>query len=344
MDSQHAGARGRNQALRHSVDPVIVVDRVSRRYGAHLAVADLSFTVPRGQVLGFLGPNGAGKTTTMRVLTGFMPPSSGRVLIGGEDLSEAPVSARRQIGYLPETPPLYPEMDVEGYLRFAARLRGTPRSAIRASVDRAVERCALGDVREWIIGRLSRGYRQRVGLAQALVHDPAVLVLDEPTAGLDPKQIHETRRLIRELAGERTVVLSTHILPEVEVTCDRVVIISRGRLRAEDAPEALASRMGAAREGGAVVELETPDPGSEDRLDAARAALEAVPGVLAVTTGAATAEGGRLLRVETAGVDRRSDLARALLDGGFPLLGLRRAEASLEEIFLELTTEEAPEA
>ncbi len=330
-----------------AVDPVIVVDRVTRRYGTTLAVQDLSFTVPRGQVLGFLGPNGAGKTTTMRMLTGFMPPSSGRVLVEGHDLAEAPVEARRQIGYLPENPPLYPEMDVRGYLAFAARLRGVPRRRVAKAVDRAIAQCALGEARERIIGRLSRGYRQRVGLAQALVHDPAVLVLDEPTAGLDPKQIHETRRLVRGLAGERTVVLSTHILPEVEVTCDRVVIISRGRLRAENTPDALAARAGVARTGGAVVEIEAAPAARSDGFDGLVTALEAAPGTAGISAGPETTEGSRVFRVETeAGAEARSNLARAVLDHGFLLLGLRRAEASLEQVFLELTTEEsaAPEA
>lgn len=326
------------------MDPVIVVDRVSRRYGTTLAVRDLSFTVPQGQVLGFLGPNGAGKTTTMRMLTGFMPPSSGRVLVAGHDLAEAPVEARRQIGYLPENPPLYPEMDVRGYLEFAARLRGVPRRRLGKAVDRAIGQCALGDARERIVGRLSRGYRQRVGLAQALVHDPAVLVLDEPTAGLDPKQIHETRRLVRSLAGERTIVLSTHILPEVEVTCDRVVIISRGRLRAEDTPAGLAARAGAARTGGAVVEIEVAAGPDSGRLDEAVAALEGAPGAEAVTPGPTTDDDSRVFRVETdAGAEARSEVARAVLDRGFLLVGLRRAEASLEQVFLELTTEEGVE-
>ena len=326
------------------MEPIVVVDRLSKRYGTTLAVSELSFTVPQGEVLGFLGPNGAGKTTTMRVITGFMPPSSGRVLVGGQDLAAAPVEARRRIGYLPESPPVYPEMDVLGYLEFAARLRGVPRGRLAAAVDGAVDRCALGEARHRIIGRLSRGYRQRVGLAQALVHDPALLVLDEPTAGLDPKQIHETRKLVRELAGERTVVLSTHILPEVEMTCDRVVILSRGRLRAEDTPEALAARLGAAREGGSVVELETAAPSETDGLAGAAAALSAVAGAVRVTMGAVTPEGTSTLQVEVEpGADRRSELAQALLGAGFPLLGLQRREASLEQVFLELTTEESAE-
>ena len=318
-----------------AVEPVILVDRVSKRYGTALAVNELSFAVGKGEVLGFLGPNGAGKTTTMRVITGFMPPSEGRVLVGGLDLAEAPLEARRRIGYLPENPPLYPEMEVVGFLEFAARLRGVPRRGVRAAVERVVERCALVEAQGAIIGRLSRGYRQRVGLAQALVHDPEVLVLDEPTAGLDPKQIHETRGLIRELAGERTVVLSTHILPEVAVTCDRVVIIAAGRLRAEDTPD----RLVAARRGRGLVEVET-----EASAHRATAALSAVPGVTAVDAGPETPAGTRFLRVEAGNRDNLStELARALLDAGCPLFGLRRGGASLEDVFLELTTDETGE-
>ena len=319
------------------MEPVILVDRVSKRYGRTLAVEDLSFTVARGEVLGFLGPNGAGKTTTMRVITGFMPPTEGRVLIGGLDMSEAPFDARRRIGYLPENPPLYPEMEVAAFLHFAARLRGVPRSRARAAVDRAIERCALGGAREHIIGKLSRGYRQRVGLAQALVHEPEVLVLDEPTAGLDPKQIHETRQLIRTLAGERTVVLSTHILPEVAVTCDRVVIISGGRLRAEDTPARLVARLGAARRGRGSWEVETAAP-AED----ARAALLRVAGVTGVDAAPETAGGTAMLQVEAEdGREVSTELARALLAAGLPLYELRRSGASLEDVFLALTTEEA---
>ena len=315
---------------------LLQVERVSKRYGRTLAVADLSFGVAKGEVLGFLGPNGAGKTTTMRVITGFMPPSEGRVLVGGLDIAEAPLEVRRRIGYLPENPPLYPEMEVAAFLDFAARLRGVPRGRVRAAVARAVERCALGQARDHIIGKLSRGYRQRVGLAQALVHEPELLVLDEPTAGLDPKQIHETRKLIRTLAGERTVVLSTHILPEVAVTCDRVVIIAGGRLRAEDTPERLVARSGAAGRGGGTWEIETAPP-----ADAAEAALRAVPGVARVEAGSETAERTLVLQVEAAG-DRAiaTDLARALLAAGCPLYGLRRGGASLEDVFLALTTEE----
>ena len=319
-----------------AVEPVILVDRVSKRYGTTLAVRELSFSVGKGEVLGFLGPNGAGKTTTMRVITGFMPPTEGRVLVAGLDLAEAPLEARRKIGYLPEHPPLYPEMEVDSFLEFAARLRGVGRHRLRQAVDRAAEQCGLADAGDRIIGKLSRGYRQRVGLAQALVHDPEVLVLDEPTAGLDPKQIHETRGLIRMLARDRTVVLSTHILSEVTVTCDRVVIISRGRLRAEDAPERLAARLASAREGSSFIEIETAAS-----ANAAAEALARVSGVASVDIGAETAEGSQVLQVEVHGnADRRSELARAVLDAGSPLLGLRRGGASLEDVFLELTEEE----
>lgn len=321
------------------MEPVVLVDRVSKRYGAALAVRDLSFSVEKGEVLGLLGPNGAGKTTTMRVIAGFMPPSEGRVLVSGADPSLEPLAARRKIGYLPESPPLYPEMEVSGYLEFAARLRGVAPKRIAAAVDRVVEQCALGEARDRLIGKLSRGYRQRVGLAQALVHDPDALILDEPTSGLDPKQIHETRELVRGLAGERTVVLSTHILPEVAATCDRVVIISRGRLRAEDTPERLAADLRRRREAdepAARIEIETAAP-----PDAAVEKLRETDGVSLVTSGPETPDGTVVLQIETRGSrDRRSELARTVLDSGAPLLGLRKTTASLEEVFLELTTDE----
>ncbi len=319
------------------MEPVVVVDRVTKRYGSKPAVRELSFSVGKGEVLGFLGPNGAGKTTTMRMITGFMPPSDGRVLVDGVDMVDAPLAARRKIGYLPEVPPLYPEMEVREFLAFAARLRGVGRRDVEGAVERVSARCGLAGAGTAIIGTLSRGYRQRVGLAQALVHDPEVLVLDEPTAGLDPKQIHETRLLIRELARDRTVVLSTHILSEVTVTCDRVVIISGGRLRAEDSPERLAARLATAGRGSAVVEIETASP-----AEAAAAALTAAPGVASVNTGSETAEGTVVLQVALEDdEDRRSELARTVLGAGAPLLGLRRAGASLEDVFLELTASEA---
>jgi len=212
--------------------PLVLVDRVSKRYGRTLAVAELSFGVARGEVLGFLGPNGAGKTTTMRVITGFMPPTEGRVLVGGLDIAEAPLEVRRRIGYLPENPPLYPEMEVSAFLEFAARLRGVPRSRVREAVAGAIERSALGEARDRIIGKLSRGYRQRVGLAQALVHDPDLLCLDEPTNGMDPRGREEMLALVRDLAYRKdvNVIVSSHLLPDVEATCEHVLVMHRGSL------------------------------------------------------------------------------------------------------------------
>jgi len=212
---------------------VIEVKGISRRYGDFLAVDDVSFEVAKGEVVGFLGPNGAGKTTTMRMITGFLPPSAGKVTVAGHDLDEEPLALRRAIGYLPETPPLYPEMRVCDYVRYVAALKDVPRSERGGRVEHALAACALGDVAMSVIGTLSKGYRQRVGLAQAIVHEPEVLILDEPTAGLDPVQIAEIRALIRDLAQEegRTVLLSTHILPEVEAICRRVLLISYGKIR-----------------------------------------------------------------------------------------------------------------
>lgn len=217
---------------------MIEASGLSKRYGDLVAVQDVSFSVQPGEVVGFLGPNGAGKTTTMRILTGFLPPTDGVATIAGHDIFSDPLAARRAIGYLPESPPLYPEMSVEGYLGYVAKLKDVPRSGRAQAVDRALERCGLGDVRRRVIGALSKGYRQRVGLAQAIVHDPPVMILDEPTVGLDPIQIREIRALIGALAAEgsaRTVILSTHILPEVEAICRRVIIMNRGR-KVVDAP------------------------------------------------------------------------------------------------------------
>ena len=231
---------------------MIEASGLSKRYGDLVAVDDVSFSVQPGEVVGFLGPNGAGKTTTMRILTGFLPPTDGRVVIDGHDIFSDPLAARRAIGYLPESPPIYPEMSVEDYLLYVSKLKDVPRRSRRDAVDRALERCGLADVRRRVIGSLSKGFRQRVGLAQAIVHDPPVMILDEPTVGLDPIQIREIRTLIGELAGvregkARTVILSTHILPEVEAICQRVIIMHRGK-KALDAPLAELQRGGASLE------------------------------------------------------------------------------------------------
>lgn len=222
---------------------MIEVENLTKRYGDLVAVRDVSFAAARGEILGFLGPNGAGKTTTMRIITGFLPATSGTVRVANFDIFEQAHEVKRRIGYLPENPPLYNDMTVQSYLAFVARIKGMPRADIPEAEQRAVERCGLTEVRQRVLGQLSKGFRQRVGLAQALIHDPSVLILDEPTIGLDPRQIIEIRSLIRDLSGERTVILSTHILPEVAQLCDKVVIINRGRIAVEDTLERLTAEM-----------------------------------------------------------------------------------------------------
>src|SRR5437762_8601639 len=222
---------------------MIKVEGLTKRYARTLAVDDISFEVEKGQIVGFLGPNGAGKTTTMRVLTCFLPPTAGTAQVAGFDVLEQPLEVKKRIGYLPETPPLYPEMEVQEYLTFVGRLKGISGAEIGKRVDEVAERCAVSDVKTKLIGKLSKGYRQRVGLAQAIIHNPEVLVLDEPTSGLDPKQIIETRQLIRSLAGDHTIILSTHILSEIEQSCDKVIIISHGKLVAVDTPDNLTARL-----------------------------------------------------------------------------------------------------
>jgi len=221
---------------------MIKVEGLTKRYDDVTAIEDLSFQVEKGEIVGFLGPNGAGKTTTMRIITGFLSSTDGTVSVSGQDIFEKPMEVKKRIGYLPEQPPLYADMTVAGYLKFVAKIKGVPRSARADAIDRMVERCGLKDVRKKIIGKLSKGYRQRVGLAQAMIHDPQVLILDEPTIGLDPKQIIEIRELVKSLAGDQTIILSTHILPEVTMICQRCLIIDRGRIVADDSLEALTAQ------------------------------------------------------------------------------------------------------
>jgi ABC-2 type transport system ATP-binding protein len=314
---------------------MIEVDNLTKRYGRTTAVDAISFRVEKGEVLGFLGPNGAGKTTTMRILTCYLPPTEGAARVAGHDVFSQPMEVKKRVGYLPETPPLYPDMSVTDYLDFCARIKGVAAKERRARVDEAVEKCRVGEVRKTLIGKLSKGYRQRVGLAQAILHNPDVLVLDEPTAGLDPKQIIETRELIRSLAGSHTIVLSTHILPEVSMTCGRVVIINKGRVVAEDTPQNLTRRL----RGAGTLRLELQ--GDEAGLVAA---ARDVPGVLAVHPRGAH-DGAVLLDVEAeAGKDVRAELARAVVAKGYGLLGLQQQGMSLEEIFLQLTTTDNAEA
>jgi len=312
---------------------VIEVEHLTKRYGPVTAVQDVTFQVHKGEILGFLGPNGAGKTTTMRVLTGYMPATEGRVAVAGHDVFEHPVEAKRRTGYLPETPPLYPDMTVREYLQFVAKIKGVPAGERKARVEKVMARTWVADMAGRACGKLSKGYKQRVGLAQALIHNPDVLILDEPTAGLDPKQIIETRRLIKELAGDHTIILSTHILPEVSQTCDRVVIINKGRVVAVDTPDNLTRRLRGSET--MFVQVDSADAAASGE------ALARVPGVVRVTQ----AEGAdAAFEVESeAGRDVRRDLARAVVSGGHSLLELRPMRVSLEDIFLSLTTEEQKE-
>ncbi|HUF47803.1 MAG TPA: ABC transporter ATP-binding protein [Vicinamibacterales bacterium] len=314
---------------------MIEVQHLTKRYGPFTAVDDVSFRVEKGEILGFLGPNGAGKTTTMRVLTGYMPPTDGRAVVAGFDLFTHPIDAKRRTGYLPETPPLYPDMTVREYLHFVARIKtsGLSKADRAMRVAHVMKRTRIDDVPDKHCGKLSKGYRQRVGLAQALIHDPEVLILDEPTAGLDPKQIIETRDLIRGLAGDHTIILSTHILPEVAQTCQRVVIINKGRVVAEDTPGNLTQQLA----GAATLYVQV------DGVEDATSALAAVPGVdrVVVSDRAGSAVGYEI--DATPHRDVRRDVARAVVDRGWGLLELRPMRMSLEEIFLQLTTEESPD-
>ena len=311
---------------------MVEVQHVTKRYGSFTAVDDLSFEVEPGEILGFLGPNGAGKTTTMRILTGYLPATEGRARVGGFDVFDQPIEAKRRTGYLPETPPLYPEMTVGQYLNFVARINGIAAGDRAAQVGAAMLRTSITDMGERYCGTLSKGYRQRVGLAQALLHNPEVLILDEPTAGLDPRQIIETRRLITELAGDHTIILSTHILPEVSQTCQRVVIINRGKVVAVDSPDNLTARL----QGSQSLYLQV-DSGGGDPAPA----LRDVPGVAGVSP-ADQRDGVSGFQLEIApGHDVRREVSRTVVTNGWGLLELRAQQMSLEDIFLQLTTEEA---
>jgi ABC-2 type transport system ATP-binding protein len=319
---------------------MIKADGLTKRYARTVAVDDISFKIEKGSIVGFLGPNGAGKTTTMRILTCFLPPTRGSAEVAGFDVLKRPLEVKRRIGYLPETPPLYPEMEVVEYLEFVARLKAIPRSDIKGRVDQAVERCAIGDVRSMLLGKLSKGYRQRVGLAQAIIHNPDVLVLDEPTAGLDPKQIIETRQLIKKLAGDHTIILSTHILPEVEQTCEQVIIISKGKLVATDSVENLTRRL----RGAETVSVEVVARDSKLDANFIRQRLEQVPGVSRVVP-RESGDDRCTFEVESLqGRSIRSELARAVIESGWNLTELRPVAFSLEEVFLQLTATEQPGA
>src|SRR5712671_2343645 len=311
---------------------MITAKELTKRYARTTAVDQITFEVAKGQIVGFLGPNGAGKTTTMRMLTCFLPPSAGTATVAGFDVLEQPLEVKRRIGYLPETPPIYPEMETAEYLKFVGKLKGLSGTDLQKRVDYACDRCAVADVKKKLLGKLSKGYRQRVGLAQAIIHNPDVLILDEPTAGLDPKQINETRDLIKSLAGDHTIILSTHILPEVEQTCEQVIIINKGKLVATDSVSNLQNRARGAES--LLVEV-----GARNGLvDPAKVQtrLELVPGVSRVVL-KNKRENRSVFEVESRKGLVRGDLARAVVEAGWDLNELRPAAVSLEEVFLQLT-------
>lgn len=304
---------------------MIEVIGLTKFYGEVRALDDVTFNVRKGEILGFLGPNGAGKTTTMRILTGFLSPTHGTAKVAGYDVVENSLEVRRITGYLPETVPFYNEMRVSEYLGYMARIRGIQRKRVRDRVDFVTERCGLKDVEDRIIGHLSKGYRQRVGIAQAIVHDPKVFILDEPTLGLDPVQVREVRQLIKSMAGERTIILSTHILPEVSMTCERVLIIDKGRIVAEDTPEGLSRRL---QQSERVLVRLAKVPSQP------LSALGQLDGVVRVEH-----VKDNLFAIESpAGQDIREQVAELVVKNGWGLLELRREEMTLEDIFVNLVT------
>jgi ABC-2 type transport system ATP-binding protein len=311
---------------------VIQATNIVKHYGPHTAVDHVSFRIEKGEIVGFLGPNGAGKSTTMNILTGYLSSSEGTVTVDGLDIVEKPLEVKRKIGYLPENPPLYPEMTVSEYLRFVGEIKKVPKAEIKAAIGDILEKTALMDVQKRLLKNLSKGYKQRVGLAQALIGKPEILILDEPTAGLDPIQILEIRDLIRDLGKEHTVILSSHILPEVSAVCRRVLIMNRGVIVADDTPDSLARRL----MGGSHLVL---------RLDgqeaAARAALESVPSVTGVSFRSSSETGTLEAVVEAVeNADIRRGVFTALAAARLPILQMRSLDMSLEEIFLHLTTKE----
>lgn len=316
---------------------MIEVEHLSKQYGSATAIEDVTFGVEPGEILGFLGPNGAGKTTTMRILTGYLPASAGTARVAGYEVHEQSMAVRQRIGYLPETPPLYPEMTVEGFLYFVARLKGVNAGDRAQRVQSAMERCNLTEKRRILIRKLSKGYRQRVGIAQAIVHDPPAIILDEPTVGLDPRQIIEVRNLIKNLAGSHTVILSTHILPEVSMTCSRVAIINKGRIVATGTPDSLMAQL----TGGSGYELEI-----EGEIATVQRTIATVSGVKLVEPIVAAdlpTDHFKLRIVAEPGAELIGrEIAAAVVGSGAGLYEMRRTQASLETVFLQLTTEENP--
>ncbi|OFZ81781.1 MAG: MFS transporter [Bdellovibrionales bacterium RIFOXYD1_FULL_53_11] len=306
---------------------MIQVSHLTKMYGHRTAIEDLNFEIQKGEVVGFLGPNGAGKTTTMKILTGFMPATSGKATLSGFDVFEKPIEVKRRVGYLPETPPVYHEMSVQDYLEYAARLHQVAKKSVKKAVNDALEKTALGDVRSRLIGNLSKGYKQRVGLAQALVHNPEILVLDEPTIGLDPKQIIEIRQLVKGLAGEHTVILSSHILPEVTATCQRIIVINKGRIVAEDTLERLTTRL----KKGLIYSMVVKNPSREG--------IDAIKGISGVS-GVSAAGPKLVVELSPGGSDVRDRVVETAVHKGMGVLEFSAERVSLEEVFLQLTTEE----
>jgi len=311
---------------------VIEVKNLVKHYGSVRAVDDISFSVEKGEILGFLGPNAAGKTTTMRIITGYMPATSGTVRVAGYDVFEDSLEVKRRIGYLPETPPLYFDMRVRDYLKFVARIKGVEPKTIPVEIERVAERISITDVLDNHIGKLSKGYKQRVGFAQALLNNPPVLIFDEPTNGLDPRQIIEVREIIKSLSFDHTIILSTHILPEVSMTCNRVAIINEGKLVKIDTPDNLQTQL----QGSEAVTLEVEGP-----IEEVQAAIQQLNQVTAITVQPSRKENVATYRVETAaGTDLRKELAATVVQNSWGLLGLKSEGLSLEDIFLRLTTKE----
>jgi ABC-2 type transport system ATP-binding protein len=317
---------------------MITVTELTKKYARHTAVDQISFEVQKGQIVGFLGPNGAGKTTTMRMLTCFLPPTAGTATVAGFDVVEQPFEVKRRIGYLPEAPPLYLEMRTAEYLAFVGKLKGLAGPELTKRVDYVLDRCAVADVKDKLLGKLSKGYRQRVGLAQAIIHNPDVLILDEPTSGLDPKQINETRDLIKGLAGDHTIILSTHILPEVEQTCEYVLIINKGRLVAKDSVNNLQNRA----RGAESLLIEVAGRSGDVDSVAVQRRLEQISGVTRVAFKEKQQNRASFEIESHATGFVRGDLARAVVESGWDLNELRPTAVSLEEIFLQLTGEPAP--
>lgn len=316
---------------------MIEVEQLSKVYGSTTAIENVTFTVPSGEILGFLGPNGAGKTTTMRILSGYLPATRGTAKIAGLEVHENSMAVRQKIGYLPETPPLYRDMTVEGFLKFVAEIKGVPRQNRQSRVDYALERCNLLEKRKVLIQKLSKGFRQRVGIAQAIVHDPPVIILDEPTVGLDPKQIIDVRDLIRSLKGDHTVILSTHILSEVSVTCDKVAIINKGKVVATGKPETLTQEL----VDSATYEIQTT--GTIEQIKSALAGISTIKSIQLLESAEPMGDRTFVQVISGGNEDIGRAITSALVNHDLGLYEIRRQQASLENLFLQLTAQEKQE-